>query len=248
MKHFITSLIFILLLTGCSVAYTQAYAVQYDNTTSYTMNDIDTLIELIAEQDSLMDAAHQMAEAARQLGYAEDHEVILLAQEEYNNASEIKESYEVVYDNLMAHWQQKEDEYPVAAYIWNYFKDLGYNDYVIAGILGNIMAEVGGQTLNIDYTTGSSSYYGICQWSTKYSNVYGASLEEQCQYLADTIEYEFNTYGSNYKSGFDYEDFINLTDARQAAKAFMKCYERCSANTTRVRQSNAVTAYNYFVG
>ena len=41
------------------------------------------------------------------------------------------------------------DEYPEAYKIWHYLKKLGYNDYVCAGIMGNIMAECGGQTLNI---------------------------------------------------------------------------------------------------
>ena len=40
-------------------------------------------------------------------------------------------------------------------------KELGWNDYVCAGIVGNLMAEVGGQTLNIDPQLGNS-YYGIC--------------------------------------------------------------------------------------
>ena len=41
------------------------------------------------------------------------------------------------------------DKYPEAYKIWHYLKKLGYNDYVCAGIMGNIMAECGGQTLNI---------------------------------------------------------------------------------------------------
>ena len=44
-------------------------------------------------------------------------------------------------------WIEKSEEYESAAFIWKYFEDKGYSDYAIAGILGNIMAEVGGQTL-----------------------------------------------------------------------------------------------------
>lgn len=40
----------------------------------------------------------------------------------------------------------QQDKYLAVTYIWNYFKYYGYNDYVIAGILGNIMCEVGGGT------------------------------------------------------------------------------------------------------
>ena len=38
-----------------------------------------------------------------------------------------------------------------------------------------------------------------------------------------------------------------MTNARDAAKAFAKCYERCSSATYNVRQNNAEKAYNYFV-
>lgn len=254
MKRFINiilSLIIILSsICGCTstaMAIAHPYSVQYNDTISYTYNDLDTLIELIAEQISNMDAAHQMADAARQLGYLEDHDVIALATEEYNKANEIRKSYQQVYDTLMEHWHQKEEEYPVATYIWSYLKDLGYSNQVCAGILGNIMAEVGGNTLNIQYDIQTSSYYGMCQWNKAYSEVWGASLEEQCNYLRDTIEYEFNTFGSNYKRGFKYEDFLELTDITKTALAFAKSYERCGSGSYDVRQDNAIAAYNYFV-
>ena len=46
-------------------------------------------------------------------------------------------------------WAEKEAKYPVATYIWRYMKDLGWSDAVCAGIMGNMMAEVGGHTLLI---------------------------------------------------------------------------------------------------
>ena len=44
--------------------YSSLFRAVYE-TVSYTLDDMDTLIELIAEQISNMNAAHQMAEAAR---------------------------------------------------------------------------------------------------------------------------------------------------------------------------------------
>lgn len=245
----ILSLIITLSLCGCgnNIALATAYSVQYDTTISYTYDDIDILIELIEEQNSIMNAAHQMANAARQLGYPEDHEVIILAKSEYEEAESILEKYQIVYDNLMEHWRQKEEKYPVATYIWNYLKDLGYNNQVCAGILGNIMAEVGGQTLNIQYNIENSQYYGMCQWNQAYSEVWGASLEEQCDFLRGTIEYEFDTFGYAYKKNFNYDSFLELTDVSKAALAFAKCYERCSSGSYSVRQNNAIIAYNYFI-
>lgn len=147
-----------------------------------------------------------------------------------------------------AKWATKAAEYPAATQIWRYMKAQGWNDYVCAGIMGNLMAEVGGQTLDIRYTLSSSGYYGMCQWSRGYSQVWGAGLETQCDFLRDTIKYEFDTYGFKYQKGFDFNSFLNMTDAQQAALAFAKSYERCSSESYGVRQKNALKAYNYFVG
>lgn len=251
MKRFISSFVatvmIILLMAGYTMPVASAYEVQYNNV-SYTYSDVDTLVELMEEQISLMNAAHQMAEAARQLGYEDTHEVIVLAKAEWKEANATWLAYKAVHDELMEHWHQKEEEYPTATYIWNYFKELGYSDYVCAGIMGNLMAEVGGQTLDIQYQLSGNGYYGMCQWNKAYSEgVWGASLEEQCAFLRDTIAYEIDTFGYAYKKGFDYEDFLQLTDCKQAALAFAKAYERCGSGSYAVRQKNALAAYNYFI-
>ena len=147
-----------------------------------------------------------------------------------------------------AKWATKAAEYSAATQIWRYMKAQGWNDYVCAGIMGNLMAEVGGQTLDIRYTLSSSGYYGMCQWSRGYSQVWGAGLETQCDFLRDTIKYEFDTYGFKYQKGFNFNSFLNMTNAQQAALAFAKSYERCASGSYGVRQKNAVKAYNYFVG
>ena len=246
----ITSLIIILSLCGCGynslTVVAHAYSVPYSETISYTLDDMEVLTELIAEQISNMNAAHQMADAARKLGYEESHTVIQLAKQEYTEANALRIKYQDVYNQLVEHWKLKEEEYPTATYIWSYLKDLGYNNAICAGILGNIMAEVGGGTLYLQSTIYGDGYYGICQWNKAYSNVWGASLEEQCNYLRDTIEYEFDTFGYAYKRNFNYDSFLDLTDIKSAALAFAKCYERCSSRSYYTRQQNAVAAYNYF--
>lgn len=142
------------------------------------------------------------------------------------------------------------DKYPEAYKIWHYLKKLGYNDYVCAGIMGNIMAECGGQTLNIQpYIYNSTfEYYGICQWSLKYCpSVKDMTLDEQLKFLSQTIEKEFNIFGTRYKENFKYKDFIGLKNEQDAALAFAKSYERCSSKYYLIRQKNAEIAYNYFV-
>lgn len=145
-------------------------------------------------------------------------------------------------------WKQKALEYPAATQIWKELKSFGYNDYVCAGIMGNIMAEVGGQTLDIHWWKKGNGYYGICQWSKTYKQyVWDTSLDQQINFLTSSIRYELDTYGFKYKKDFDYTDFCNLTNEKDAALAFAKCYERCAKTSYNQRQKNAETAYNYFV-
>jgi hypothetical protein len=231
----------VLVLSTCS--FTVATA---GETVEYSYTDMSSLVEQISTQDSLMEAAHNMAEAARALGYEENHDVIKLAQEEWWNAYYQKKELKKAYNDLKARWNEKEKEYPIATYIWNYFKDLGYSDYVCAGLLGNMMGEVGGNTLVLQPFAQSKYYYGICQWSKSYSQVWGASLEEQCNFLRDTIKYEIDTFGYCYSKGFKYENFLKLTSASDAALCFAKTYERGASYTYKTRQNNAIVAYNYF--
>lgn len=243
MKRFLLLILaFILLMSGCSNnSLAQAYTVE-------GYNDMNELAELIEEQVAYMDAAHQMAEAARALGYEESHGVIKLAQQEWAQANELRKQYQAIYDELQEHWALKEQEYPDAAFVWSYFKNLGYSNAVCAGLLGNMMAECGGNTLALQSTIYGNGYYGICQWSQHYSSeVWGASLEEQCNFLQSTIEEEINMFGGVYKSGFDYDQFLALTSPEAAALAFAKCYERGGSGSYGTRQNNAIIAYNYFV-
>lgn len=71
----------------------------------------------------------------------------------------------------------REVEFPTAEFIWSYLKELGFNDYICAGILGNMMVESGGLTLAIEENARTGNFYGICQWSKKYyPDVIGVSL------------------------------------------------------------------------
>lgn len=153
---------------------------------------------------------------------------------------------------IEAMWSEKSGEYPVATQVWRYMKEeLGWNDYVCAGVMGNMMAEVGGQTLNLQpylYGHSGANYYGLCQWSSRYfPSVQGADVDAQLDFLASTVKKELDTYGYLFRSGLDYEAFCNLTDAEDAAMAFAKAYERCGSGSYGVRQRNAIKAYNYFV-
>lgn len=186
-----------------------------------------------------------MAEAARELGYKEDHYVIKLAQEEWGNANNLYEKYKEVYNEK---WAIKEQEYPIATHVWTTMKSYGWNDYVCAGIMGNMMAECGGNTLYLQPTIISSNslYYGLCQWQQGYSSVWYQDIDGQLTFLKDTLQYEMDTYGKNYKYGFNYDSFTSLENEKKAAEAFLRCYERGSTYTLSQRQKNAEMALSYF--
>lgn len=142
-------------------------------------------------------------------------------------------------------------KYPVATEVWNYMKALGWSDAVCAGIMGNMMAEVGGHTLNLRYDAydKNKAYYGLCQWSGKYyPQIQGTDLKTQCDFLRDTIKKQIDIYGKRYASGMNYKEFLKLEDPKEVALCFAVAYERCSSATYSVRQTNAVKAYDYFVG
>ncbi len=220
-----------------------------ENIDNYTMEELKALINKeIADQA----AAHELAQGCRKLGWAESSEPIVSAQAEWWNSYHAINFYNKKYQELYvnseaAKWDKKKAEYPAATEIWLYMKSLGWNDYVCAGIMGNLMAEVGGQTLNIQYWLKGNGYYGMCQWSKGYSKIWGADLPGQCNFLRDTIQYEFDTYGKAYYKGFNFNSFLNLTNEKEAALAFAKCYERCGSGSYSIRQKNATAAYNYFV-
>ena len=166
-------------------------------------------------------------------------------QESIDNYKYFSEYYELLsIEEEEAEWEQRYEEYPEATTIWLYLTIvMGYNDYVAAGVLGNIMNEAGGNSLNINPSAQNpAGYYGICQWnSSMYGDVWYCNLVEQLDYLNNTIEYEFNCYGN-----MSYENFCNLTDEREAALSFARSYERCSSASYGRRQNNATTALNYF--
>lgn len=210
-------------------------------------DDIEEINRLIAECTSRMDAATKMVDACVELGYEEDDPVLLLAHEEYSNA-EFDYNY---YIELLADAERalRRSEYPAATIVWDYLTiNMGLNEHVAAGILGNMMAEVGGQTLALETDCYGRGYYGICQWRIEYMvyNITYSDLETQLDYLANTIEEEFKVFGDLHKSGFTYADFCNLQDEQTAALAFAEVYERCGSGSYYVRKQNATNAYNYY--
>lgn len=149
--------------------------------------------------------------------------------------------------NTIEFWRS---EYRYAADTWLFLKQNGYNDVVASAIIGNMMIETSGGSLDIipSIYNPSGGYYGLCQWSLYYRpEVADMPFEEQLNYLHNDMAKEFKTFGKCYKKGFTFEDFLNMDDPAEAALAFAKVYERCSTISYNLRAYAATEAYEYFV-
>jgi hypothetical protein len=147
------------------------------------------------------------------------------------------------------HYLAWEKEHYYAAKVWEYFMQRGFGEVVTSAIIGNMMIETSGGTLDLNPTiySPSGNYYGLCQWSLKYCpGAKDLPFEYQLDYLIGSMPWEFNTFGKNYKHGFDYTAFLQMTDVEEAALAFTKCYERCGPASYVLRQEAAKLAYKYF--
>ena len=153
-------------------------------------------------------------------------------------------------------WEKRKEEYPVATEIWLYMRnEFGWSEETCAGILGNMMAEVGGGTLNLNnWASDSSSGYGLIQWvGGRYRGIkarYGnqPTVTEQLIYMyneligSDGLTQQVNERELNIilnKSGSESPERI--------AYIFACYYERCASYTRAPRKDFARIAYEYFV-
>lgn len=128
--------------------------------------------------------------------------------------------------------KQTSGQYPNATQVWNIMKSYGWSDIVCAGIMGNMMRECGGDTLNLNPYAGSS-HYGLCQWSKQYhGGAWGKDIAGQLAYLKSTLNLNI---------------FNGCSTPEAAAEKFCWSYERpAKSDPAYKRLANARTAYNYF--
>ena len=250
MKNIIKIIATILLLVLTPVA--NVFAAEPTNSEVYIPSEdryvtVSNLENLIYDLDNKIEACCIILDSCEDLGYETGHPTITRTKQDMYQLK-TKKFY---YNSILEEYKMsiKEQEYPIATKIWKYLKELGYNDYVAAGIVGNMMIETGGGTLHIkaEIYNETGNYYGLCQWSKSYyPDVHGVSDIEQLDYLASNIEQEFESFGSLYKDDFSFEDFLELEDEKQTALAFAKCYERCNSGSYKLRQNCATIALDYF--
>ena len=159
------------------------------------------------------------------------------------------EKLEVKVASDLERYVKWETDYYWAAKVFEYFMQRGFTKEAACAIIGNMMIETSGGSLNLkpEIYSANRNYYGLCQWSLRYyPETEGLTFNDQLDYLFRTMPLEFNTFGMLYDENFNYEDFIKMTDVEEAAIAFAKCYERCGPISYKLRQKAAEKAYNYF--
>lgn len=185
--------------------------------------------------------AHEMAECARRLGLPEDHIVIKTAQSIWTEQHDLQNTYKKQLVYIQEKTDQRMAEYQQATIIYEKLRERGVPEVATCAIIGNVMREVGGDTLNVSPLIygGNGGYYGMCQWSLYYNpSVAGASVDGQIDYLMRTIEGTMRAFGGSY------EYFKNMSDVGAAAKYFNNYYERGAHNVQRA--ANGYMAYEYF--
>ena len=98
------------------------------------------------------------------------------------------------------HYLIWEDEHYYATKVWEYFRQRGFNNEVTCAIIGNMMIETSGGSLDLipNIYSPSGNYYGLCQWSQKYyPETKDLPFEYQLDYLLGSMPWEFNTFGKS---------------------------------------------------
>lgn len=145
-------------------------------------------------------------------------------------------------------------EYPVATYIWNTLRSWGWSAETCAGVIGNMMAEVGGGTLNLNWSSSGGCGFGLIQWMNGRYNLiiarYGScpSIDQQLIYMRDEL---FGTNDTRPQVSADILNVIMNSDGSQSPESIALCfatyYERCAAQYRAMRQGYARAAYQYFI-
>lgn len=235
--------------------------------TGYGLIDTDDQAEITSLIDECLDrqeTAHTIAECVRTLGCQEDHPIIKWASkewwiaqyciEEYKKwipAADVAENSAVMETDEIVHVFTNDaqwEEYPVAAEVYEFLRgEMSLSPAVASGILGSMMQECGGCTLNLqwDLTAGSGkyAYRGLHMWNLYYCpEMATANLQEQLQYLKDTLDSNINYFGGRS------EYLRSLTDPGAVAAYEFTWYGRGGNYVPPTRLTCAYTAYEYFGG
>ena len=207
----------------------------------------DNCLEMIKNCESAIEFLYQYSDNAN-------------FENELARVSQIREQYELDYSELLAQeaekakWAASEEEHPEATYIWLFMKnEFGWSDTVCAGIMGNMMAEVAGGTLEYlsRWDMNEPGGYGLIQWigqrridiRAKYGSA--PSIDEQLYFMRDEM---YGTNGVRKQITDEQLDAImNAETPEEVAYNFARYFERCASYSYNPRRGYARIAYDYFV-
>lgn len=146
-------------------------------------------------------------------------------------------------------------EYPEAQFIWDTMISWGWTAETCAGIIGNMMAEIGGGTLNLsNWNSNGGCGYGLIQWTSNRRSVlksrYGSypTIEQQLIFMRDELFGINNTRQQVSSSVLNKIMNINGNETPESiAFCFASNYERCAKQYRAKRQGYARIAYEYFM-
>lgn len=156
------------------------------------------------------------------------------------------------------HFEQCAEQYPEATQIWFYMKEnFGWSDIVCAGIMGNIMAEIGGGSpegalgFGDKWKIDKASGMGMFQWTAgrrkEIKTIYGnaPTIEQQLDFMYNEL-YGSNGVTKQVKSN-ELEAILNADTPEKVAANFAQYFERCASFSYTPRKNYARFAYDYFV-
>ena len=146
-------------------------------------------------------------------------------------------------------------EYPEAQLIWNTMISWGWTPETCAGIIGNMMAEIGGGTLNLsNWNSNGGCGYGLIQWTggsrSSLKGRYGSypTIEQQLIFMRDEL---FGTNNTRQQVSSSVLNKIMNTNGNESPESIAFCfasnYERCASRYRAKRQGYARIAYEYFM-
>jgi hypothetical protein len=146
-------------------------------------------------------------------------------------------------------------KYPEAQLIWNTMISWGWTPETCAGIIGNMMAEIGGGTLDLsDWNSNGGCGYGLIQWTdgrrSAIKSRYGSypTIEQQLIFMRDEL---FGTNNTHQQVSSSVLNKIMNTNGNETPESIALCfasnYERCASQHRAKRQGYARTAYDYFM-
>lgn len=211
----------------------QSLIKEQQQTIDATNHYAESLEEIISNyRETVHKLQQERDELALELGYKEV--------EVQNYQHEMEELIEVLANTI----NYPDKDYIIAQAVWNRLKSWGLNDHVAAGIIGNIMVEVAGNTLDFSRwrVYSRKNTYGLCQWlgtrRERLLNDFGGTITDQLNFL----------YVELYEVIRPDNEFYMMTDECEAALYFAKVFERCGKGSYEARQRNATVALKYFTG